>query len=113
MVFFHAIPFVENSLDVEIMFAMKFAILVHVGSVTCCQEGLKRAIVVKQAYMSNDRAVWILYRPVPRSVAKLSSVGCINVKRSAMLGSVHLVQFLSPKNAVADQLLKQWNATKQ
>lgn len=70
-----------------------------------------RAIVVKQAYRRNDRVVWILYQPVRRSVAKVSLVGCINAKRSAMLETVHLVQFLSPKNAVADQLLEQWNAT--
>ncbi|XWS48313.1 hypothetical protein CRYUN_Cryun13aG0064900 [Craigia yunnanensis] len=40
-------------------------------------------------------------------------VKCTNVTKCVMLGIVHLVQFLSPKNAVVDQLLGGCNATKQ
>lgn len=39
--------------------------------------------------------------------------GYTTVRRFAMLGIVHRVWFLSPKNADVDPLLELWNASKQ
>ncbi|GJY00422.1 NF-X1-type zinc finger protein NFXL1 [Tanacetum coccineum] len=59
MVSFHAIRLVENLLGVETMSVKKHVILVFVGTVSCCQVGLRHVIVVNRAYKKRDIVVWI------------------------------------------------------
>lgn len=92
MVFFHVLLLAEISSVVDIMIAWRFAIRVHVGSVKCCQEGLRHVFVEKQAYRRSDRVVWMLSQPVLRFVGNFFLVGCITAKRAAMLVIVHLAQ---------------------